>query len=287
MRNEKMRTNILGLIVTLTIGIILAGSLLAPVLSEATQSMEKVERDQANIMNLMSESSEFELTFDHSTRAITLNDVALENLADGEVLLVSDSVCVRKATILSGPSLTIWADGLESLTISGVNNDTSIVLSNGTLIFSNGDTTGTYTTTFAYIYDKSGDNAAIKNNYTNAVKVNDGDKVVLYNNGGWVAKTYAPAVVTAASGEVSGTIAEYEADATTGTAVDLTVTFASGGSFDNLTIASTQPTLQAIAPATYTDYENHGYGALFGAMLVLVIIGLVLTGVNAIATRKD
>lgn len=282
----KMKTNILTLVITLTLGVILVGSLLAPTISDATQSMEKVERDQANIMNLMSETSEFTLTFDHSTRAITLNDVALENLTDKETLLVSDKVCVKKATVLSAPSLVIWADGLESETISGINKDISISLSSGTLTFTNGDYTETYTTTFAYIYDKSGDYAAIKDNYTNAVKVNDGDKVVLFNNMGWWANSYAPVVVTATSGEVTGAITEYAANGTTGTAVDLTATFATG-SFDNLTITSTQPTLQAIAPATYTDYESNGYGALFGAMPILVIISLVLVGVSAITTRKD
>lgn len=282
----KMKTNILTLVITLALGVILVGSLLAPTISDATQSMEKVERDQANIVNLMSETSELTLTFDHSTRAIALNDVALENLTDHEILLVSDKVCVEKVTILSGPSLQIWADGLESLTISGVNYDTSIALSGGTLTFTNGSTTETYTTTFAYIYDKSGDYAAIKDGYTNAVKVNDGDKVVLYDNGGWYAISYAPVVVTATSGEVTGTITEYAVNGTTGTAVDLTATFATG-SFDNLTITSTQPTLQAIAPATYTDYESNGYGALLGAMPILVIISLVLVGVSAITTRKD
>lgn len=281
-----MNNKLVSLVITLTIGVILAGTLLAPAISDATQSMEKVEREQSNIMNLMSETSEFTLTFDHSTRAITLNDVALENLTDHEILVVTDKVCVEKASIGSAPSLTIWADGLESLTISGVTKDTSISLSNGTLTFTNGDDTETYTTTFAYIYDKSGDYAAIKDNYTNAVKVNDGDKVVLFDNGGWYAKSYAPVVVTATSGEVSGTIDEYASNATTSTEVDLAVTF-TAGSFDNLTITSTQPTLQAIAPATYTDYENHGYGALFGAMLVLVIVSLVLAAVTAVARRNN
>lgn len=280
--------NLASLTVSIIVGIIIVGCVLMPVINDATQSTEKIERDQANIMNLMNETSEFTLTFDHSTRAITLNDVALENLTDHEILVVTDKVCVEKATINNGASLTIWADGLESLTISGVNKDTSISLSSGTLTFTNGDDTETYTTTFAYIYDKSGDYAAIKDNYTNAVKVNDGDKVVLFDNGGWYAKSYVPVVITATSGEVSGTITEYAANGTTGTAVDLTVTF-KAGSFDNLTITNTQPTLQAIAPATYTDYENNisNYGTLLGIIPILVIIGLVLAGATAIITRKD
>lgn len=282
----------IGLVVTLALSIILVATLLSPIIADASKSMESVETDQPNIQNRMSPATSFVLEQDSSDYSVTLDGVELADLPTKTCLVVTDKVLVRATVVNSNTTskatMGIWAEGLSSGTISGINNDISLTLADGTLtlVYGADSTTETFSVAYAYVYDPAGEYAAVKEGYVTSAKLNEGDNVLLFQNGGWWATTYVPVSIAVAAGDVSGTTESYSAGATTGTSASITATF-DAGDYDELTLSACSPTINtALVPVTYTDYESNAYGALLGATLTLVVVGLVIAAVAAIFSRR-
>ena len=81
------KTNLLTLVVTLTVGIILAGSLLMPVLSDATTTEKTLTNDGLFEMKAVDATTDFTLEWDYTTpNQITVNDEVVE-LTKGQFAL--------------------------------------------------------------------------------------------------------------------------------------------------------------------------------------------------------
>ena len=291
-----MKTNILALAITLTVGIILAGSILVPVLDDASQGFEATEKTQANITSYLDETEKFTLFQDHTDYTVSLDGEPL-TLAASTPVLVTDKVMIMalvvSSSVTTNPTMGVWAEGIAPLAVSGLNWDITITLEDGTLSITYGSpaTTATFDVEYAYILspDNSGDFAVMPAAYVTSTQLNVGDSMVFFNNGGWWGTSTAPIKVTAADGTVTASGKSYAYDdQTTGTDVTLTLDFETE-KYDNLILDSSSPSgLLAVVPATFTAYESNEYSALLGAIPILVIISLLLLGVGAITlNRRD
>lgn len=291
-----MKTNLLTLIITLVVGVILAGSLLAPVIGDTSQGLEATEKTQANITSYLDETEKFTLFQDHTDYTVSLDGEPL-TLAASTPILITDKVMIMalvvSSSVTTNPTMGVWAEGIAPLTISGLTWDITITLEDGTLSLTYGSpaTTSTFDVEYAYILspDNSGDFAIMPAAYTTSTQLNDGDSMVFFNNGGWWSTSTAPIKVTAADGTVtaSGKTYAYD-DQTTGTDITLTLNFKTE-KYDNLILESSSPSgLLAVVPSTFTAYEPNEYSALLGAIPILVIVGILMIGVGAITlNRRD
>lgn len=275
--------------ITLVVGVILVGSLLSPVLSDAAKSLEASEEIQQNIENRMSKVDSFTVAWDSTNKVISVNGTDYPDMPSGKVILVSDKMMIRSTTLNQVVSLGIWAEGKASDSISNASKDITITLTDGEISFVHGSpaVTDTFSASYAYVYDESGSYAATQEGYTTSVKVNTGDNVVIFQNGAWWKKTYTPAVITASPGSLTSSTVEYAALATSGTETDLTVEF-EASDYDELTLISCTPNvLSVIAPYKYTAYESSPYSGLLNPIVLIVIVGLLLSAVGIIAIRRE
>ena len=118
----KMKTNILTLVITMVVGIILAGSLLTPVISDAQNTIEPITKtnDTAVLLRPAEDGDVLKATFDTTIGWVwSLNDVTIEGIGDNTIewntYLISD------AAYLSGRGTTGWA---SSITIFDTNPTT-------------------------------------------------------------------------------------------------------------------------------------------------------------------
>jgi len=287
-----MKTKLLTLVVTLTIGIILAGSLLAPTISNASQDFEAKDVTQSNGLYYLNETKACTFEQDHTDYSVTLNGEVI-TLTGGEHLLITDKVIISAIVVASSvttkATMGIWAEGLNSTTISALSTDITVKLENGTVTLTYGSpaTTVTYDVTYAYLYSPDeGDYCVLNATYMTAAHLNTGDIVTLYNNRGWWGVTYAPVQVTANEGTTSVTTKTYAAGSTTATDVDISVNF-TDVKYDELIMDSVDNTnVYALVPSSYTAYEANEYSALLSAIPILVIVSLVLVAVGAIALKN-
>lgn len=280
---------ILVVAITLTVGVILVGAVLSPVISDANKTLEADEAVQSNIENRMSKVDSFTIGWDSTNKVISVNGTTYPDMPSGKVLLVSDKMMIRSTSLNNVISLGIWAEGEASDSISNASKDITISLTDGDISFVHGSpaVTDTFTASYAYVYDENGDYAATQEGYTTSVKVNTGDNVVIFQNGAWWKKTYTPAVIVASPETITSTTVEYAASATTGTETDLTVEF-EASDFDELTLVSCSPTvLSVIAPYEYTAYESNAYSELLNPIVLIVIVAILMVAVGAIMIRRE
>lgn len=308
-----MKNNILNLAIVLTVGVILAGSLLMPVISDATTTERTFTNDGYYHMNLISSAdSDVVLTWDHTDPyKITVGDVVVDLPKSYVIpctLVCSDDWGLRY--LLSNGNVTVDlsvfagpGDGTYDASTS-TGNDMTITLSNGTATFDNGSTpvTHAYSEAYAisngdgeYVMKKTTDTAYLKSdssiygvgrtylNFSTPKSLNinvsgtieDGATVTIFNP----LSGYSVSNIVVANSAVAG----YN-DLYTFTSVSFDVT------------DSTPTTLGAVYSQVIVPYEvtaeltNHltpGEIALINIIPVMVIVALLMVAVGGLYLRRN
>ena len=302
------KTNLLTLVVTLTVGIILAGSLLMPVLSDATTTERTFTNDGAFYVEADPNETytiEYDNTVANNTITVNGTDITLDR---DYTLVALENAILR----LDSSSHKLDWNGNGSYIVNI--NKLSLTIASGSIsgtYTSTGDETAWPTMTYDKIYVISPtEQSLIMSDYSVPVKVKGDSELfamgrTVLNDGG-VNKQFLVQIVGSIDDGVDVTIANVSTGVDIGAVItDLSINYTPVQGYNDLyTLTSitfkaataengqvTNVTFSAyIVPATVTaELSQHldaGEIALLNALPILVIIGLVLAGVGAIFIRN-
>lgn len=308
------KTNLLTLVVTLTVGIILAGSLLMPVISDATETERTFQNEEYFFtMDKIDDTAEHTILWTLDTyEKITVDGVDITPTWDSATIVAEEDNLIRCSKNPGGDGYYLNFVGTDRPVGLGYITDksVSITISNGTISFTNVSSTDVSTTvtssyTSAYIINPEDTGA-----YQYVMKTPTAKSYVLGDSevygigyssfgGAWqnifvISGSIddgidATLVSTTLEGDVTVSDTTVTSTAVTGykdlyqfEKVQFTATY--GGIDYALTYS------YIIVPASVTaelaEHLNAGEIALMNALPVIVIIGLVLAGVGAIFVKN-
>lgn len=295
-----MKTNILTLVITLVVGIILAGSLLAPVITDAQKNTnDTLINDVSEGMTFkLDGADDYNLTTTDSIRAWLINGTAVDMYNASGALAITDKCRFEK----NGGYVSLYdATGSRIANLSGVTNKVVIEYTAETKVFSVTTYTGmgdsaevantyTYNVENILYYIPGGDYGAIQTNGDPDISyyVNDLSEVIAggaYTTGDLDTSYFAEGstvYVGNASYTASGTattVKEYT-DAIKGSSYSITIT--DGEASETFTPYTVFVPLKVIAHTS----EQNGQIALYGAIPILVIVSLLMAAIGAIALRR-
>lgn len=286
-----MKTNILTLAITLTLGVILAGSLLMPVISDAQTTMG----DPITYTNPTGSYGELYVTDDvsgtHSVvmsasdNTITYDDEVITSAVRG-YLVVTDAITV----VYTGSYMTICYGSDQYQFNASWGNSYDITFEDGTATMvrtSSGGTQTTFTKEYTWIGYKVSEGGNYVNNsttdrvYSNGVKnmiamgnytTGDNDTFYIIKDG----------EVSLSDTTYTGSVALYSDTPVTGT-TDIMYSYIVV-SVDDETFT---PYVWAVEK-TIKGHETAGAAYdLLGALPIMVIIGLVLAATAAIMAKRN
>lgn len=288
-----MKTNILTLAITLTLGIILAGSLLVPVIEDTQTNIgpEVTLNNTVRNPNLnynMWDGSDITISFTVSgtTGTYSINGEAQTTILTSNaqrIVFASNDVCARVGGSSAPGTLNVQHIG----DTSGNTYSFTYVIENGEYTFTqlNHDPITGKVDWLIYAADEGDYNAGTISTPTSPFYTTDADKLVILGN-----------VYT--TGDNDTFYAYYDGELTVNedyadnSSVTINKTIADGYTdiYDttvtvNVGDESFTPYF-ILAPKTVTGHEVSDVDALLGAIPVLVIIGLVLAGVGAIFVKN-
>lgn len=296
-----MKTNILTLVFTLVVGVILAGSLLMPVISDAQHARDTTYTNDAPYSyGKIYDFSENDLddtiiisVCKTGERSITINGET-HNVSSYQPVVMSDAFTIR----YYNTSMNFVTPSAGSKTIT----EATITISGGVATFTDVlNTSGTEITidpepiTWAFVHDSNGD-------YSGLITEN-GITAYAHKN-----EIYTSNWITTTSEYFSGKAGDDFVTITDGTD-STTAAINWGGEYQNngvykLTLSSTSDDYTFVVDNAGEDYTVHpfmvcvpktvvgtpddasGINALYGAIPVMVIVALLMTAVGAIALRR-
>ena len=303
------KTNLLTLVVTLTVGIILAGSLLMPILDDTTTTQKTLTNSGYFRMSDVSDATEdYVITWDYTEptklgindETFTFDDASLPALSSRSIVF-SDSFLARLYNNGGGTySLQIWITSYDTGVSTTALTSATITISSESMIWvTSSDTTKTYSYTgYIYAIDPNGD-MIMKSATDSAYVLSDSPIVgagVSFVGGSanyvfHVDGTYDNMDVTCGSNTI--TIDDIETHYTQDS------TYVDVYKFNSITFQTTYSGDGSIKDQTYnyvavpyqvtaelSQHLNAGEIALLNALPILVIIGLVMAGVGAIFIRN-
>lgn len=298
-----MDNKLITICITLVVGVILAGSVLMPVLNEATTTQKAFQNDGYYSMDVVKADPNETITifFDHTApRVIYVDDVEITMPKQTVTIVGSDATMVRYSY---GTDERASVQMYIGETTSGVyadswnNQDMTITIAEGTITGSNGTITKDATpTSDIYCISGNGGELVMKPYSESAYLKGDSEFVAIGRTA--IGETN---VCLYAEGTILGGVPDvdvfYEAAETTTDNVEIHATAINGYinlySFDNFTFDMTQNgvTVSAtysaiIIPAEVTaELANHmtpGEIALMNAIPIMVIIALVMVALGGI-----
>ena len=274
-----MKTNILTLVITLVVGIILAGGLLAPVLSDATESYYTkgsysniVNEDQISLKAIDADSSN---TLNIDSTGITTTEGVIPYWTDTtytNAVLITDTIMVTVTG--TGAISTIQATGA----VTTNNTSFTAVISAGSLTYSidGGDAVST-TYTNGYVAAMEGDYVSTLPAETKYV---DSDNFAQGRARQGVYYVIIDGVGYANGVQTTSNIAKTPIDGTDDQVFQL------GEVKVGNWVLSTAAVVEKSANYRFTD--EPGIVGLYGAILPIVIVTLVLCALGAVFyTRGD
>lgn len=314
---EKM--NVLTLIITLVVGVILAGSLLAPVISDATKTTETFTNEGYYTMDKVATDANFSLTWDSTEPlVISINDDKIDLSDKGLVNNMSytifggDNFVLRLRTNLNATvcqyygSQTVtpafmYADTATNSSMTAVVADGNITVSTTNPTY---DTPASFTMTDktycinandtgAYVMKKSNESAYIESNTD--IIVLDGITTLAANDVG----IYADGTI---NGDLDATTfrgtATYDVTFSdfvyttenVSSAIDLVklekVVFTATQNNTDYTVTYSYFIVPTEVTAELANHLTPGQISLMGAIPVMVIVALLMVAVGAIAYRR-
>lgn len=297
------KTNLLTLVVTLTLGIILAGSLLMPVISDATETERTFTNDGLIRMDKVDTDYSASIFWDHTDpTVITVNDETYElpqNLPIALTVGGTEEFFIRYNT----DAVYIFQN--NSTMAASVTNgtDLTVTIANGEIT----STDGTYTITFTYsdsLFIVSDKGKYVMKNTSEAAYVKGDSDIHAYG------RTYLTGTInTACNFAIDGTITDgftIEGWGTTSTitATEYTVTSEVVAGYVDLhkftkidftasdgTNTATATYGQVIVPyevtAELTNHLNSGEIAIMNALPIMIIVALVVMAAGALYLKRD
>lgn len=302
-----MNNKLIPLVITLVVGIILAGSVLMPVLNDATKTEVTYTNEGYYRMAEIGDES-ISIVWDHTEPTqLTVNDevVDLSKVPKNTVttILVTDQTIVRYAPITSDTLVQIYSS--TGYVGAGVNagTDMEITIEDTTLTAFNGTTTVTKTIAGGYYVSNDG-KWIMKANGTDAFIHKDDSIIVLAGN----TTVGSVAVGVYANGTINDGLdidtVQTDSVVRTPTYGDVTFTYTDvSGAIDLVKLSDCKFTItldDTTVNATYSyflvpyevtaELSQHltpGQIALMGAIPVLVIVALLVVAVGVVARRND
>ena len=308
------KTNLLTLVVTLTVGIILAGSLLMPIITDTTATEDTFVNDGYFRMSSITSDDETEYTLNWNVttpNTIVVNDVPVAmNLtgAPNQVTVVFDNDWMFRANISNG-AITYISYITNSGGSTVANSTMEITLSGGSMSVTMDTTPKTEDYTVAYIPDAKGEYVMKNSNSTAYVladsnliafgmsKVNtsgtQSERGVTFN--GDIADGVTPSIWRPPT-DTTSTITDVAINATENSnhiglydLTNVTMVFHyvnNDESVTDTTLTYSYFLVPAEVTAERSQHLDAGEIALMNVIPVIVIIGLVLAGVGAIFIRN-
>ena len=303
-----MNTKLITLVVTLVVGVILAGSLLVPVLNDVTTTEKTFTNTGLYRMTEYDTTATLSISWDHTDPyAITINDdkIALPTtqLAIDCTLIGCDEFLIRYN---GGTNAYIqyYAADYTGTIVANVSSEKDMVISiaSGSATITNGTNTDdvSYSGT---IYVCSKDGNLVMSPYTDTAYVL-GDSDIYATGRSYVLSTNFTTIL---SGTIDdGMTTEYwpEAAVSTWTFSDITTnaeevngykdlykltsfTWTANDGDDTATITYSQVILPAEVTAELSQHLSSGQNALLNAIPILVIVALVLAAVGMIYVSSN
>lgn len=294
-----MKTNVLTLAITLTVGIILAGSLLMPVLNDATTTEHKIINTGA--YNLTDDDTDYTIIYDPTGKFVIGDDeIPFNTLPADSITIASAKDMLLRFQNFAPQSYNLWLfiDGKTPFIVANSNNASNVEITfNEGSLTTNSAIEETYTSDDSIrIFNPNGAYTMTKNNESATILK---DTTVIVGNGttqvnSWTNRFYIE-----------------------GTAEDITVTPASGITVSNVTVNTTEISQYKEAVKlnsvtfTATDGENtvnatynrvivpieinaelaqhldNGEIAILNALPILIIAALVVMAAGALYLKRD
>lgn len=277
-----MKTNVLGLIISVVVGIILLGSLLAPVLADAEKTIGApvtyTNEGYGYTMDVMNSASATAIATG-TENSYTINGVEVESATGFNLpMIVTDNVAIQAAASGSGNLLMIRsASGINSISSSSATTVT-ITADNGTITVDNSGVASTYTYSWMLAISEDGkyiESGTLRSRY---LAENEQPIVYGYNAGLGYYTSYNGETKASSGTDVTLSYNESLVDGTT----DVYQTSAEGA-----TIGSISPAA-AIVPLKVTGHSEDGSTALISAILPISVISIVVMAVGFILrSRQD
>ena len=310
-----MKTNILTLAITLTVGIILAGSLLMPVISEARTNLGDVTTINNENIQPTADYTNRDIVMtvaaanDAEGYAIYINGEGYEKPAITRIALISDRLIIY-ATSTAGRAIELryWDDTNSTEVSTNITADVTIGYTHATrtLTYSDGTRDITYTDVpYVFCWDKNGQYGEVLSNTAYPSKV---FRMSDIENGNWgVFNTSGVFTINEVSHRGIITASKYGVSALFADNPDWTVTLDYGtptlkegttdlynGLVPKFIITDAEGNfIQEDPVRSFVLNEAHGHesaGAaysLLGAIPIMVIIGLVLAATAAIMIKRN
>ena len=300
------KTNLLTLVVTLTVGIILAGSLLMPVLSDATTTEKTFTNSGAFNLGIFTPDDEYTMVYTASDGKITVNDVDVPafDVVNKSFSIVSTDNFLARYGYASGnyflqcigkdSTNNYFADGGVTVTITISSGDLSVN-------WVKADTTSvTKTVSFTEMYAivPSVDDAIMKASSDTVYIKGDSElyasgltNVTAWNNMFHFEGTYDDGITISSPSLPSATYdnIKWNIEAVDGY-VDLykltSIEFDIHNSDTTVHATYSYFGVPEKVTAELSQHLNTGEIALLNTLPILVIIGLVMAGVGAIFVRN-
>lgn len=281
-----MRTNVLTLVITLTLGIILAGSLLMPVISDA----QRTAGEEVHYDNIQS-GYNYRLTEKNEAVTVAITGSGGDIYYNGEIItdsgfcVYSDSVSIRADSINRFLYVSTPTQALE-FRVSWASNYT-FIYSNGICTITNVGTSTVLETapyTWLYVPDDSGEWVTVTGSSTHYVNsINDIICNGYYSTGeNDTGYTVRNGVATVSDSTYTAGL-EYTLTPVAGTTDVYTV-----ATFKVLVDDESFTPWFMLIQRDIVGHEASGAAyALYGAIPVLVIIGLVLAATAAIVVKRN
>lgn len=273
-----MKTNILTLAITLTVGIILAGSLLMPVISDSQKSLGTPVEIANSTYNGYVGTYDIMDGFTITDSNVVNGEALVDTATTANRLVFADTFYVTYRS--TGAWQIISADGVES------GSDTlACTASNGTATFTSTSLgSKEYTYSIAYVFSGTDGEYIINSSFTHSktIFVSDINKVFLSTNQTVDGTSYFVTIrdgkVTSGSTEGTLTYTAVEVADTKGVEEITALTANINGADVNLAIL--------LVPASETGYESNANTILVGVLPILVIVGLLIASI-AVVRVKD
>lgn len=278
-----MNNKLIAIVMTLVVGIILAGSVLMPVVNDArtTTSTEVNYTNEEATFRMAGASDVVTLTLSSGT--VTLNDVAIEKISNSNILL-SDAVSLDQFQYQGNWLNRMWFKDSTALQYPSAFE----------LTFENGTVSGTVTisnettdidTTYSYLFyaDSEGDYIQMTNNdWANGVYLNNANQLILsglYTTGeNDTTYSYVNGVFTTGgdyTGSVELTTEKVGMDVIKATALTVTIG------------EETFTPFRALVPMTVVGHTETPASSLIGVIPVLVIVSLVVAAIGMVVVKRD
>ena len=156
------KKNILTLVITLTVGIILAGSMMMPIISDATTTEKTFENVGYFNMSEISDNTDITITWDHTKPTVfTINDSDYDiTVPSGTLVSIvgTDSMIVRYVSSADGTANRVQAYSSQGFVQAAVANSTdmTIEVTNDSITVTVGTTVKTVSISSGYYIDPEG-----------------------------------------------------------------------------------------------------------------------------------